>query len=213
MVASTWLICAVTMRSSSRNRTLLASTKSPSLKATSMICPSTRGLTATLASGSTVPGANRITGMSASTTSATVTGARAAPPPRLPSPLVSLLAALASPLAVEARLFSKVLAAVIRSGQKKYAADTAMAAPAMYSASRLGFMSLTNRQPTSGPFGPGFDASQLPLYAGRMPGASARPSSDTAPPTPNAARLVNPSHPLTTLARRPSAGRAIITQT
>ena len=52
-----------------------------------MICPSTRVFTATLANGSTVPGATSITGMSEAITVAAVTGAAGARP--LPSPFLA----------------------------------------------------------------------------------------------------------------------------
>ncbi len=89
-----------------------------------MICPSTRVLTATVASGSTVPGAARMTGMSASTTAAAVTGAA----PALPLPSGFLLAVL--PVAGDAGLLPG-------SSQKKYAAPAAMAAQPRSNPSRL----------------------------------------------------------------------------
>ena len=88
ILASACWICALTRRSSSWKSTWPSCTRSPSEKPTEIIWPSTRVRTATVASASTVPGDVKMTGMSVSTTVATVTGA-AAGPDFLPGAFVS----------------------------------------------------------------------------------------------------------------------------
>ncbi len=151
MLASACAICAFTSRSSRRKRMSFSLTRSPSLNRTSTICPSTRVLTATLANGSTVPGATRMTGMSEAITVAAVTGAGGARP--LPSPFLATALDVSDDAGTEL-----VLGRIANT----YARPTPMVAPATYTPSRLAFIYSTATPAPRRPDSPGHRTSGGP---------------------------------------------------